>query len=99
MFSEWDVYRSEFPLLTVLCPDVVNDTYHSCTKSKEFAIICDQDPLMNPYIEKMYLNGNELNRFYVTYAEITAGGTLEFNLSIEPKAINNISVPVNIDMR
>jgi len=32
----------------------------------------------------VYLNGNELNRLYVTYAEITAGGTLELKLSIEP---------------
>jgi len=62
----------------------LNATYHSCSKSKEFAIICDRDPLMYPYIEKVYLNGNELNRLYVTYAEITAGGTLELKLSIEP---------------
>ena len=26
VFSGWDVYRSEFPLLTILRPDVVNDT-------------------------------------------------------------------------
>ena len=29
MFSGWDVYRSEFPLLTVIRPDIVNDTVNS----------------------------------------------------------------------
>ncbi len=29
MFSGWDVYRSEFPLLTVIRPDIVNDEVNS----------------------------------------------------------------------
>lgn len=29
MFSGWDVYRSEFPLLTVIRPDMVSDTVNS----------------------------------------------------------------------
>ncbi len=29
MFSGWDVYRSEFPLLTLIRPDIVNDTVNS----------------------------------------------------------------------
>ena len=29
MFSGWDVYRSEFPLLTILKPQIVNDTIRS----------------------------------------------------------------------
>jgi hypothetical protein len=32
MFSGWDVYRSEFPLLTVIRPDVVNDEVNSLLK-------------------------------------------------------------------
>lgn len=32
MFSGWDVYRSEFPLLTVIRPDMVNDTVNSLLK-------------------------------------------------------------------
>ncbi len=29
VFSGWDVYRSEFPLLTIICPDIVNDQVNS----------------------------------------------------------------------
>ena len=35
MFSGWDVYRSEFPLLTVLRPDIVNDEVNSLLKLAE----------------------------------------------------------------
>ena len=35
MFSGWDVYRSEFPLLTVLRPDIVNDEVNSLIKLAE----------------------------------------------------------------
>lgn len=29
IFSGWDVYRSEFPLLTIIAPNIVNDTINS----------------------------------------------------------------------
>lgn len=32
MFSGWDVYRSEFPLLSIIRPDMVNDTVNSLLK-------------------------------------------------------------------
>ncbi len=32
VFSGWDVYRSEFPLLTLVRPDMVNDTVNSLLK-------------------------------------------------------------------
>lgn len=35
MFSGWDVYRSEFPLLTVIRPDIVNDEVNSLLKIAE----------------------------------------------------------------
>ncbi len=35
MFSGWDVYRSEFPLLTLIRPDVVNDEVNSLLKIAE----------------------------------------------------------------
>ncbi len=33
MFSGWDVYRSEFPLLTLISPDTVNDEINSLLKT------------------------------------------------------------------
>lgn len=35
MFSGWDVYRSEFPLLTVISPETVNDEVNSLLKIAE----------------------------------------------------------------
>ena len=35
MFSGWDVYRSEFPLLTVIRPDIVSDEANSLIKIAE----------------------------------------------------------------
>ncbi|MBP3330426.1 MAG: GH92 family glycosyl hydrolase [Clostridia bacterium] len=35
MFSGWDVYRSEFPLLTVIEPEIVNDEVNSLLKIAE----------------------------------------------------------------
>jgi len=62
----------------------LDPAYHSCRESKELRILCNQDPLQYPYIEKLYLNGQELDRLYLTYDEITAGGIVKFELSAEP---------------
>ncbi len=36
MFSGWDVYRSEFPLLTLIRPDIVNDEVNSLLSIAEY---------------------------------------------------------------
>lgn len=71
----------------------LDPNYHSCGESRELEIICDQDPLRYPYIEKVHLNGKELDRLYLTYAEITAGGVLEFKLSEKPCIDREWKVP------
>lgn len=63
--------------------------YHSCRISDTLTITCDQDPLEYPYIKAMYLNGTLIDRVYLTYEEITSGGTLEFELSKGPSVIGN----------
>ena len=35
MFSGWDVYRSEFPLLTIIAPEIVNDMINSFVELAE----------------------------------------------------------------
>ncbi len=54
--------------------------YHACGISDSFHIECDKDPLIFPYIDKIYLNGQEVSRHYLTYEEITNGGCLRFLL-------------------
>lgn len=58
--------------------------YHKCTLGDTFEIKCDKNPLDFPYIEKIYLNGKPLERLYITYEELTCGGSLEFALSKTP---------------
>lgn len=58
----------------------LNSKYHKCSVSEYFKIRCDKDPLSFPYIKEIYLNGQKIDRYYLTYQEITAGGVLEFIL-------------------
>lgn len=59
----------------------LNPKYHSRKIADKFTVECDKNPLSNPYIEGVFLNGEKLSRNYVTYQEITAGGKLCFVLS------------------
>ena len=59
----------------------LNQKYHACKISSTFEIKCDKSPNEYPYISKIILNGEELNRYYLTYEEITNGGKLELVLS------------------
>jgi len=58
--------------------------YHKRGISERFVIECDRDPLAFPYIERVFLNGNEINRRFLTYGEITDGGRLMLMLKKEP---------------
>ncbi|MBQ8162883.1 MAG: GH92 family glycosyl hydrolase [Clostridia bacterium] len=58
----------------------LNNKYHPCNISNEFEIKCDKSPNQFPYIKSIRLNGNLLDRYYLTYEEITSGGILEFEL-------------------
>ncbi|MBQ8392573.1 MAG: GH92 family glycosyl hydrolase [Clostridia bacterium] len=55
--------------------------YHSCKVADTLEIECDNDPLEYPYIAEIYHNGIRLDRYYLTYSEITAGGKLVFKLT------------------
>lgn len=54
--------------------------YHSCRIADRFSIVCDKDPLAYPEIESIFLNGKKLDRYYLTYDEITNGGCLRLIL-------------------
>jgi len=59
----------------------LNPTYHSCKVADRFEIECDKDPLEYLYIKEVYLNDQKVDRPYLTYDEITAGGKLKLILS------------------
>ncbi|MEM9648638.1 MAG: GH92 family glycosyl hydrolase [Bacteroidota bacterium] len=46
-----------------------------------------------PYVEKVLLNGKELQRNYITHKEIKAGGLLEFVLTDDPALADKNSKP------
>lgn len=48
---------------------------------KTFTIVAENNSKDNIYIESAKLNGEPLDRSYVTYDEIVAGGTLEFMMT------------------
>lgn len=57
--------------------------YHNCEISDTLSIECDSDPLEYPYIKSVYLNGVKIDRYYLTYEEITGGGNIKFELTKE----------------
>lgn len=57
--------------------------YQSCAVADTLKIVCDHDPLEYPYIREIRFNGKKLEDFYISYEEMTQGGTLEFQLMSE----------------
>lgn len=51
---------------------------------KTFIIKANNNSPENIYIQSARLNGENLNRFYLTYAEIVSGGTLELQMGNTP---------------
>ncbi len=54
--------------------------YHSCKVADVLDIKCDKEPLDYPYVKGIYVNGKKIDRTYITYEEITEGGTILFEL-------------------
>ncbi len=53
-------------------------------KGKQFRIITHNNSKENSYIQKVQLNGKELNNFWFTHEEFAKGGTLEIWLGPQP---------------
>lgn len=74
----------------------LNPQYHSCVASDTLTVVCDKDPDKYPYIQSLTLNGTPIERTYLSYAEITSGGKLEFTLSEEPNTEFGKDVHLNL---
>ncbi len=57
--------------------------YHKCSYSDTLSIVCDRDPNEFPYIKAVKFNGETVTEQYLTYEQLTSGGTVEFILSKE----------------
>lgn len=54
------------------------------TSGKTFAVVARNNKSENIYIQQARLNGQSLNRCYIDYNEIVAGGILELEMGPEP---------------
>lgn len=62
----------------------LDSKYHSCEASEELIVECDKNPLEYPYIKSVSFNGEKITKPYISYFELTKGGTVFFELSKEP---------------
>lgn len=74
------VYTLTSPLFNEITIGLDADYY----PGKQFKVIAKNNSTENRYIQSARLNGKELNRFWISHAEIAAGGILEFEMGSEP---------------
>ena len=51
---------------------------------KQFVIEAKDNSKDNVYVDSRSLNGQPLTRNYITYSELTSGGTLQLQMSAQP---------------
>ncbi|PWL39493.1 alpha-mannosidase [Flagellimonas aquimarina] len=54
------------------------------SETKDFIISAESTSSVNKYIQAVKLNGESLQRTYITHTELMAGGTLEFEMGPDP---------------
>jgi predicted alpha-1,2-mannosidase len=73
-----------FEIVTPLFDKVTFKFDPKYAKGQSFTITAKNNAPENPYIQSATLNGKPLNRCWLSYAEITAGGTLDLVLGPQP---------------
>ncbi len=77
----------------------VEEAFINLENGKTFRIISENLSDRNIYINKVVLNGKEINRAYITHKEIMNGGELKFIMSDIPnknRSTNNDSLPYSM---
>lgn len=95
--SAWNIFSSlgMYPMSPVnnellLTAPYFKEAIITLPQGKKFIIKVNGD-LTNEYINKIWLNGKEIDRNYLTYKEFTNGGELVFELCPEPNKIRAIA--------
>ena len=78
---------TRFELFTPLFDQVTLKLDPKYTHGGTFRIIAHNNSPQNSYIQSAKLNGQPLERCWLDYKEITAGGTLDLNLGPEPNPL------------
>ena len=73
---------SELPplILIVIALERQNYLFNHC----KLVIECDRDPEENMYIRGIEVNGHSIDRAWITWEEIAAGGVITYHLSDTP---------------
>ncbi|MBN2651970.1 MAG: GH92 family glycosyl hydrolase [Spirochaetales bacterium] len=66
-----------------LTTPVLSQSEMTLPNGKVFTVTTDKNPEEYIYIDRIVLNGKQLDRLYITYEEIMSGGKLEFFLKKE----------------
>ena len=74
------VYQLTSPVFDKIVINLDSEIYHG----KQFIIEAKNQSMENNYIQSAMLNGNPLNRSWITHEEIVKGGRLVFELGPEP---------------
>ncbi len=76
-----------FEIFTPLFDKVTMKFDPKYAKGKSFVITAKNNSPENFYIQSATLNGQPLNRCWLSYSEITAGGTLDLVLGPKPNKL------------
>ena len=80
-----NIYQITSPVFNSIEIHLDNNYY----SGKTFKILANNNSKDNIYIQSISLNGNPLDRYWITHQEITNGGLLEMQMGPEPKIIKN----------
>jgi putative alpha-1,2-mannosidase len=81
------VASNRFELNTPLFPKItlsLNPDRHGCRVSRALTIRTDRDPETHPYIASVEVNGQKIDRLFLTWEELTDGGEILFRLTQNP---------------
>ena len=80
--------NNQYELGSPLFGKVVINLDSEYYSGKTFTVIANNNSPENIYVQNVALNGQELNRTYITHEEIVNGGELVFEMGNEPKLKN-----------
>lgn len=75
---------NKYEITSPVFSEIVLELDQKYYPGKRFKILAKNNSAENIYIQKIELNGKELERFYLTHQEITQGGTLELIMGPVP---------------
>ena len=64
----------------ILGSPAVEEATIQLPQGKSFRIVANKQSSKNVYVKSVTLNGQPLNRNYITHKEVVAGGTLTFEM-------------------